>query len=132
MEPGKVLHEHKLKSTGCREGIIKVITIAGQPLSENEIREKLSGSFDRTTFYRTFKTLQKNNILHKIVVGNQLVKYGLGNSAKQSKNHAHFYCTSCHGIKCLEPVPVDVSGIPNGYLVQETEIIIKGLCIRCQ
>lgn len=132
MKPEKVLHEHNLKRTGCREGVIAVITEAGQPLSENEIRNRLAGNFDRTTFYRSFKTLQENNILHKIVVDNQLVKYALGKQATQTKNHAHFYCTSCDGIQCLEPVQVDLSGIPAGLLVQETEIIIKGLCIQCQ
>lgn len=132
MEPEKVLHDHNLKRTGCREGIISVITEAGQPLSENEIRSRLTGNFDRTTFYRSFKTLLENNILHKIVVNNQLVKYALGKPATKTKNHAHFYCTLCDGIMCLEPVTIDLSGIPAGFLVQETEIIIKGLCIQCR
>ncbi len=131
MEPVKVLHEHNLKRTGCREGIIEVITRAGQPLSENEIRNRLSGNFDRTTFYRSFKTLQEYNILHKIVVDNQLVKYALGKSDTKTNSHAHFYCTSCNGLKCLDPVPVDLSGMPEGYVVEETEIIIKGLCSQC-
>lgn len=132
MKPEKVLHEHNLKRTGCREGIISVLNEAGQPLSENEIRNRLAGNFDRTTFYRSFKILQQNHILHKIVVNNQLVKYGIGNPVTNPVYHAHFYCTSCDGIKCLEPLPVDLSGVPGEYLVQETEIIIKGLCDQCQ
>ena len=39
MEPQKVLHDHNLKRTGCREGIISLIMEAGEPLSENEIRK---------------------------------------------------------------------------------------------
>jgi Fur family transcriptional regulator, ferric uptake regulator len=50
MEPQKVLHAHNLKRTGCREGIILLIMEAGEPLSENEIRDRLAGNFDRTTF----------------------------------------------------------------------------------
>ena len=132
MVPEKVLHQHNLKRTGCREGIISILNKAGMPLSENEIRDKLNGHFDRTTFYRSFKTLLENSILHKIVVDNQIVKYALGSLGEMQKNHAHFFCTSCNGINCLEPVLVDISRLPQGYVVRETEIIIKGLCIRCQ
>ncbi len=131
MEPDKILHQHKLKRTGCREGILEVISEAGHPLSENEIRGRLTENFDRTTFYRSFKTLLDNNILHKIVVDNQLIKYALGKSAGNTINHAHFYCSSCNALECLEPVPLKLPGIPEGYLVQETEIIIKGLCSQC-
>ncbi|MFW6290648.1 MAG: hypothetical protein ACOC0R_06735 [Mariniphaga sp.] len=68
MEPDKILHQHNLKRTGCREGIIEVLAAAEHPLSESEIRESLNENFDRTTFYRSFKTLLENKILHKIVV----------------------------------------------------------------
>jgi Fur family transcriptional regulator, ferric uptake regulator len=132
MEPEKVLHDHNLKRTGCREGIIDVITRAGQPLSENEIRNRLPGHFDRTTFYRSFKTLLENHILHKIAVGNQLVKYAIGSQDVDMKNHAHFHCTSCNEIRCLEPVPVQPVNIPENYVVLETEVIIKGFCAQCR
>ena len=131
MDPEKILHEHSLKRTGCREGIIMVLKNAGKPLSENEIRDNLSISFDRTTFYRSFKTLLETNILHKIVIDNQFTKYALGTSTTQPVSHAHFYCTSCSMVKCLEPVKQDLSALPEGFTVRETEIIFKGLCARC-
>ncbi len=132
MEPEKVLHEHNLKRTGCREGIIAVITEAGQPLSENEIRNRLSGNFDRTTFYRSFKTLQENDILHRIAIGNQLVKYAIGSQDVNRQNHAHFHCTSCNEIRCLKPVPINTGNLPENYVVLETEVILKGLCAKCR
>lgn len=131
MEPHRVLHDHNLKRTGCREGIISVITEAGQPLSETEIRNRLSGNFDRTTFYRTFKTLQENKIIHKIVVDNQLVKYAIGGLASETKNHAHFFCQSCNEVRCLEPMGMQLPPLPKGYQVWETETIIKGFCAGC-
>ena len=77
MSPIDILNRHNLKRTSCREGIIEVIMTANEALSENEIRERLSGNYDRTTFYRSFKTLEEYKIIHKIVVDNQLVKYAL-------------------------------------------------------
>jgi Fur family transcriptional regulator, ferric uptake regulator len=131
MEPEKVLHEHNLKRTGCREGIIDIITKAGQPLSENEIRNRLSGNFDRTTFYRSFKTLQENSIIHKIVVNNQLVKYAIGSSVTITKSHAHFFCTICNEVRCLEHEGIEIPPLPLDYSASSIEIIIKGECAAC-
>src|SRR5690554_7431982 len=89
MNAENILHRHNLKRTGCREGILDIIIKASNPLSENEIRERLPITFDRTTFYRSFKTLLEHNILHKIVVDNQLVKFGIGYSGNRDNNHAH-------------------------------------------
>ncbi|RIH65235.1 transcriptional repressor [Mariniphaga sediminis] len=132
MNPNEVLHEHNLKRTGCREGIISVIMESGNPLSENEIRDRLSGTFDRTTFYRSFKTLQESKIIHKIVVDNQLVKYALDNTITQKQEHAHFYCEECQSVRCLESIPVKTPPLPDGFKATETEVIIKGLCDKCQ
>ncbi|NLF42620.1 MAG: hypothetical protein GX587_07990 [Bacteroidales bacterium] len=57
MKALEILNNHNLKRTSCREGIIEVVMEAKQALSENEIRERLIGNYDRTTFYRSFKTL---------------------------------------------------------------------------
>ena len=62
MKPIEILNKHNLKRTSCREGIIQVIINANSALSENEIRERLEGTYDRTTFYRSFKTLEEYNI----------------------------------------------------------------------
>jgi Fur family ferric uptake transcriptional regulator len=131
MDSAKILHEHNLKRTGCREGIINVIYKAGKALSENEIRERLDGNFDRTTFYRSFKTLQENRIIHKIVIDNQLVKYALDCHISSKPMHAHFYCTICDTVKCLDSTPLSVPELPGGFHAFETEMIIKGLCNLC-
>jgi Fur family transcriptional regulator, ferric uptake regulator len=132
MEPTKILHDRNLKRTSCREGIISVIMDADQPLSENQIRERLTGTFDRTTFYRSFKTLQESEIIHKIVVDNQLVKYALDNSFTKKRNHAHFFCEECNAVKCLDSVPVRTPPVPEGFIIWEAEMIIKGLCANCR
>ena len=69
--------------------------VSGNALSENEIRDSLGGNFDRTTFYRSFKTFEEHRIIRKIVVDNQLVKFELDNSLTSKKEHAHFYCNRC-------------------------------------
>jgi Fur family ferric uptake transcriptional regulator len=132
MKAVDILNTHNLKRTSCREGIIEVVMEAGQALSENEIRKRLAGNYDRTTFYRSFKTLEERNIIHKIVVDNQLVKYALDNSITRKQEHAHFYCSACDTVKCLEEIPVKQYQLPDGYSNNETEVIIKGMCPICK
>lgn len=132
MKAVDILNNHSLKRTSCREGIIDVVMAAQQALSENEIRERLVGNYDRTTFYRSFKTLEEHKIIHKIVVDNQLVKYALDNRVTNKNEHAHFYCHECNTVKCMDNVPIQKFQLPDGYSNIETEVLIKGICANCK
>jgi len=132
VKASEILNNNNLKRTSCREGILIVIMNAGQALSENEIRESLEGNYDRTTFYRSFKTLEEHGIIHKIVVDNQLVKYALDNKITRKREHAHFYCNYCRAVKCMVNVPVQKYKLPDDYTDLETEVLIKGICSNCK
>ena len=131
MEPVELLIRHNLKRTSCREGIIRVIMSAQKALSENEIRERLEGNYDRTTFYRSFKTLVECKIIHKIVINNQLVKYALEDAVTKRKEHAHFYCNQCEKVQCMDLAVDPQVDLPEGYTITEMELIIKGICKQC-
>jgi len=132
MNPAEVLQKHHLKRTSCREGILDVIMRSDKAMSENEIREKLAGNYDRTTFYRSFKTLEESRILHRIVVDHLNVRYAIDPAVNSNPLHAHFYCEACNEVKCMEMIPVAVPVLPKGYTANETEVIIKGVCHHCQ
>jgi len=132
MKAFEVLNNRNLKRTSCREGIIDLMLASDKALSENEIREKLFGNYDRTTFYRSFKTLEEHKIIHKIVVDNQTVKYALDNSVTLKNEHVHFYCNDCHTVKCLDSVAVQNVNLPEGYAEIETEVLVKGICANCK
>ncbi len=141
MKPIDILNETHLKRTSCREGILKVMLESNEALSENEIRERLEGNYDRTTFYRSFKTLEENHIVHKIIIDASLTKYALEeqyleigplHSEKETTSmHAHFHCQQCNTVKCIPlkdcPTPV----LPEGYLIDHFELIVKGTCQLC-
>lgn len=131
MNPIDILNKRKLKRTSCREGILEVVISADRVLSENEIKERLAGNYDRTTFYRSFKTLEEHKVIHKIVVDNQLVKYELDKSVSRKKEHAHFYCNSCKTVKCLDAAELSQPVLPAGYTISELELIVKGECNEC-
>lgn len=132
MKPIDILNDHDLKRTSCREGIIEVLMNSNKALSELEIKKRLAGNYDRTTFYRSFKALEEHKILHKIVIDNQLVKYALDNSITLKDGHVHFFCNECHTVKCMDDVPIQEYQLPVGYSDIETEVIIKGICSTCK
>lgn len=127
-----ILKKHNLKRTSCREKIINSVISADKALSENEIKSSFRNDYDRTTFYRTLKTLEQNNIIHKIVVGNQLVKYALCQDETSYRKHVHFYCDKCNSVECLDDVFVKKYDLPEGYSEKTTEVLIKGICAKCR
>ena len=127
-----ILNSRNLKRTSCREGIIEVVMKSKHALSENEIRDRLVGNYDRTTFYRSFKTLEKHNIIHKIVINNQLIKYAIGDTSITDDDHAHFYCNDCQTVKCVDFSPVQKYQLPAEYVDAEVEVLIKGVCEVCK
>lgn len=131
MKAQDILHKHNLVRTSCRQSIIDTIVKAGHAISEDEIKQRVEATYDRTTFYRSFKTLIENGIIHKIVVDNQLVKYALTENNPISKHHVHFYCNQCGIVECLPDAVIKSPLLPTGYRQIEAELIIKGFCIKC-
>ncbi|NOU59914.1 Fur family transcriptional regulator [Marinifilum caeruleilacunae] len=127
----KILQERDLVRTSCREEIIEAIVESPTPLSEEEIKTVISGNFDRTTLYRTFKTLLEKEVIHKIVIDKTLVKYAITEKLNRSKQHAHFYCLKCSEVYCIPEVNWDYKGLPDNYKPKQSELLIKGYCSNC-
>jgi len=132
MKAYEILANHRLKRTSCREGIIDVFLSTKMALSENDICERLAGHYDRTTFYRSFKTLVEKNILHKIIIDNKNVRYALNDIHNHKIKHVHFYCNQCNMVECLEAVNFEPPKLPNGYSIIDSDLIIKGICNKCK
>jgi Fur family ferric uptake transcriptional regulator len=131
MTASEILHSHNLKRTSCREGIINTIISASNALSEVEIRKMLQGNYDRTTFYRSFKTLTESGIIHSIVIENQPVKYAVEKDCCEGYEHIHFFCKKCKTVTCIETTAIAKPELPIGFIESSTEIIIKGICLNC-
>lgn len=127
-----ILHKNDLVRTSCREEIILAIKSSPTPLSEEEIKSGIKSNFDRTTFYRTFKTLIEKGIIHKIVIDRKIVKYAITLDQNTEEQHAHFYCVECKKVFCVPQVKWEYSQLPGTYKATETELLIKGYCNNCK
>ena len=128
----KILHKYGLKGTGCRKFIVSRLLESEMALSENEIKGEITDLFDRVTFYRTLITLEESEIIHKIVLNDNLVKYALNKRHHVIGDlHSHFHCEGCDDVFCLEgKTKFDVE-LPIDFVQKEVFVVIEGVCASC-
>src|SRR5690554_1050587 len=128
----KILHKYGLKGTSCRKFIVSRLLESEMALSENEIKEEAPDLFDRVTFYRTLITLEESEIIHKIVLNDNLVKYALNKRHHVIGDlHSHFHCEGCDDVFCLEgKTKFDVE-LPVDFVQNEVFVVIEGVCASC-
>jgi Fur family ferric uptake transcriptional regulator len=107
-------------------------------LSQGDIEQKLSSQYDRVTIYRTLKTFLTQGLLHKVLDDNGGVKYALckelchQGDRHHQHDHVHFKCQQCGQTTCLETVHIPSIVLPAGFIKQESNLLIQGICSMCR
>lgn len=131
MHTKDILNSNQLKNTHCRNEIIAIMEKTATALTEKEIKQMLSTTYDRTTLYRTLKRLVQHDILHKIVIDERITTYSIANKVTQKEEHPHFFCIKCNKVFCLHNLPIQVQNPSEEYLVTDRQLLFKGLCKTC-
>ena len=79
--------------------------------------------------------MMEAGIIHRIVVDNTTIKYALNHCEHghvHAADHVHFQCTRCNTLDCLNDVKTSQYLMPEGYEMEQCEVIIKGLCCNCK
>lgn len=134
--PTQLLKDYRLRSTTSRSEILKLFLNRHHALSYSDIEKEVAASFDRVTVYRTLKTFLDKGVIHKVLDDGGSLKYALCsdhcNIQEHHHNHIHFKCTHCGQTSCLDDVDVPAVKLPKGYKVEEINLLIQGVCLRCQ
>jgi len=134
MTASDILEHHRVKKTTPRVALIKALQAGDAPLSESEIKNLMGELYDRVTFYRSVQTLSRAGIIHRIVADNVMVKYALNNCENghhHQVDHAHFYCHKCHALFCLRSIRLETLTLPDGFVDEEHDLVIRGVCKQC-
>ncbi|AIY13884.1 Fur family transcriptional regulator [Cellulophaga baltica] len=90
---------------------------------------------DRTTLYRTIKTFEEKAIVHQIDDGTGITKYALCeqgcNCEIETDLHLHFHCNNCNETVCLTEYKIPHINIPEGYMAEDVNLVVKGICEKC-
>ena len=130
----RLLKSFKMRSTPSRQEILRLFLRKDYALSHGDIEKEVSSELDRVTVYRTLKTFLDKGIIHKVLDDEGSLKYALCSeacsTAEHHHDHVHFKCTVCGQTNCLD---VELPGVklPKGYLAQEVNVLIQGVCERC-
>lgn len=129
-----VLIAKQITPTVMRLLVLGVLQQHAAALSLADV-EQLLQPVDRITVHRTLKTFTEKGLVHRIEDGSGAAKYALCEPTctpeLHQDLHVHFFCTKCLETSCLPTVAVPAIALPGAYRVQETSLVMKGLCPRC-
>jgi len=122
------------RQTRARREVLGALLAAGQALSHHEIERRLKRGHDvdRVTLYRVLEWLTANGLAHKLAGDDRVWRYSAaGHVHIHGRSHAHFECSSCGKVICLDEARLPAISLPVGYRRRAVEITVKGRCDAC-
>ena len=127
------LRRRGIKPTATRLLILKEMFRGDETVSLPQL-ERLLPTVDKSTISRTLSLFLLNKLIHVVDDGSGCLKYNVcGDDCDCGidDEHTHFYCVSCHRTFCLKRIHVPVVTLPDGFLLESINYVIKGLCPEC-
>ena len=130
-----LLKRNHLSITGGRRKILELFLQHDGALSHSDIEKKAGEKFDRVTVYRTLQTFLEKGLIHSIPSPDNAIRYALCKEGctegHHRDDHVHFICTSCGITVCLEELTIPPIRLPEGYVSEQVEMLISGVCKSC-
>lgn len=121
-----------LRVTAPRLAVLQVLTQAERPHSHADVVERLE-SWDRATLWRNLNDLAEGGILRRIEAGDHTWRFEIA-PTEHDHAHAHFTCTVCGDLSCIDDVIVTVRRA-NGDIgpidLSSTQVHLRGICDDC-
>lgn len=131
----KRLEKHGVRPTSMRILILKRLEKTSAATSLADLESELETS-ERSTLYRTMKKFEEVGIVHQIQDGTGISKYALCedscNCEIEKDLHLHFHCSHCKETICLTNYKIPKISLPKGYVVEDINLVIKGICDKCK
>jgi Fe2+/Zn2+ uptake regulation proteins len=131
-----ILRKNQLSVTGSRQRILELFLMSNGALAHADIEKKTGEKFDRVTVYRTLQTFLEKGIIHTIPTPDNTVLYALCHDdcseGHHHDNHVHFVCQQCGTTTCLPDVTIPEVKLPKGFLPEDYQMVVTGLCKSCQ
>lgn len=133
MTDEETLHHAGIRVTAVRLMIWKQIRHCFDSVFSLYDLEEALPTVDRSTLFRTLTLLSDSHLLHNVDDGSGSQKYCVchHDDTRHCMGHVHLTCTHCHNTFCLTDVRIPQVALPEGFVVEETEYIVKGVCSKC-
>lgn len=131
-------YEEKLINRDIRPTALRILIlrnmIRGDVAVSLPYLEQVLPTVDKSTISRTLTTFLMNHLIHAIDDGSGTLKYAVCDDScdcSVADEHTHFYCEQCHRTFCLKQIAVPVVPIPEGFMLNSINYVLKGLCPEC-
>ena len=115
------------------DAIRNTVLGAGRPLSIPEILDESTKSvptISLRTVYRVIRKLEEEGEITAVTLPSQPDRYESSEAA--AKHHHHFHCTSCDRVFDIDGCPGRLKQlIPDGFVMTEHDLTLRGLCASC-
>jgi len=131
----ELLKKNELSVTAGRRQILEFFLQQDGALSHSDIEKKAGGKFDRVTVYRTLQAFLEKGLIHSIPTADNSIRYALCkedcSGGHHRDDHVHFICNTCGNTMCLEDVTIPPIKLPGGFVTEQVEMLVSGVCKSC-
>jgi Fur family ferric uptake transcriptional regulator len=130
-----VLRRKNLNITESRKKILSLFLNQKDALAHADIEKNAGEKFDRVTIYRTLQTFVEKGIVHTIPTADNAILYALCKDCDEEHHHddhVHFVCRNCNTTICLDDIVSPEISLPKGYVAQDVQVVINGICKDCK
>ncbi|MCR5192114.1 MAG: transcriptional repressor [Bacteroidales bacterium] len=133
MTDEETLHNAGIRITAVRMMIWKQIRHGFDSVFSLYDLEESLPTVDRSTLFRTLTLLSDAHLLHNVDDGSGSQKYCVchHDDTRHCLGHVHLTCVKCHKTFCLNNVTIPPVTLPEGFIPEETEYVVKGICGHC-
>lgn len=127
------LLKRKIKPTALRLLILKSMTGFDKAFSLTDLEAEL-GTVNKSTIFRTLGLFHEHLLIHGIDDGTGSMKYSICNDecmCRPGEAHVHFNCNRCKNTFCLENISIPPIELPEKFLLESINFVIKGHCDQC-
>lgn len=130
-------YEKRLRDAGIRLTAIRLLvykTISEQMENAFSLQDVMTllPYADNSSVFRTLTLFAEHHLLHLIDDGSGKQKYCVCRCGKFRCQHIHLTCTRCGETICMKDTPIPEVPLPDGYLIEEAEFVIKAVCPKCR
>lgn len=121
------------RATRARIDVLAALLAAPEALSHQGVEQRLprGHDVDRVTLYRVLDWLTTQGLAHKVAGDDRIWRFSAAERGGQG-NHAHFQCSECGRVVCLEQARIPAISLPAGFHRAEVEVTVKGTCDACR
>ena len=131
----EILKRNQLSVTSGRKKILELFLQQEGALAHSDIEKRAGEKFDRVTVYRTLQAFLEKGLIHSIPTADNSIRYALCKDecggGHHHDDHVHFVCSACGNTVCLDHVTIPTIQLPDGFVAEQVEMVVSGVCKSC-